>query len=771
MHEYLLYDTFCFAQSTVPEVNPTMRHRALLTFPLLLVILFLAGCQTMQGGKTGGYSLFYTPKDHVEELAAAHKYREADAVYGQESDWFAANMEDQEVAGLLGSVSDGLRAEYGPGLQAAVAAVKDMKWPAGQEQWAAVRSTLETLRQQVARVGSVNLFKDSRYRYPLLDEAELALKDQMTRIAQDAPKALAAYPVGEGPCFFDVYPVDLNDRAFLNEQKAIWADRVKAASGDELLKMHKEYGAILPADMKRELAEAYFRTLCPDAAKANLSAIMSAFAGVKKAGMELTSVPGVKIAFLEVTSDTLRRKGVIEFPVAVKMDMPFQAVNNDLKKGFESPAVKDADIVIVFNLASTKTDRRVDTSNYVKSTCQVGVRQVPNPEWDVMQVELQQANTEILTNSASMKDTSTADPWVNLGNAIANWGKNDDIQKAKDNIEAIKEKIRKTPRYLDEPVFGPYRFQRVEMEVLKAGSVHYYIIDQRKRKYYSDFFDVRSKEFFTVCYDVQKSDPKYDEHMKTNVTEEYVDDFEKEPITVKLSELLDHYAANKAKSKKYASLDTIREDVIKDRNVAVAAAQKESYGFDKRDDKRFDSVVVVNSSAGLGTGFYVTDDVVLTNYHVVEEQKFIEMKKFDKVETFGKVFAKDVRLDLALIRVQDRGRPVRFYRKKNVKIGDTVEAIGHPRRLQFTLSRGVISTVRKLETINGVKGKPVLYIQTDTPINPGNSGGPLFLGDCVIGVNDWGLKKNIAEGLNFSIHYSEVCKFLDDNHIAYLKGE
>ena len=49
--------------------------------------------------------------------------------------------------------------------------------------------------------------------------------------------------------------------------------------------------------------------------------------------------------------------------------------------------------------------------------------------------------------------------------------------------------------------------------------------------------------------------------------------------------------------------------------------------------------------------------------------------------------------------------------------------------------------------------------------------GPLFYGNYVIGVNDWGVSKQIAEGLNFSIHYSEVFKFLDDNNIAYKKGK
>ena len=77
-------------------------------------------------------------------------------------------------------------------------------------------------------------------------------------------------------------------------------------------------------------------------------------------------------------------------------------------------------------------------------------------------------------------------------------------------------------------------------------------------------------------------------------------------------------------------------------------------------------------------------DLVLTNYHVIEDSKFVEMKLYDGQETFGKVVKTDIRLDLALVRVQQRGKPVRLYQRRTVDLGVTTEAIGHPKGLNFS---------------------------------------------------------------------------------------
>ena len=140
------------------------------------------------------------------------------------------------------------------------------------------------------------------------------------------------------------------------------------------------------------------------------------------------------------------------------------------------------------------------------------------------------------------------------------------------------------------------------------------------------------------------------------------------------------------------------------------------------------------------------------------------MKLHNGLETFGKIVKSDVRLDLALIKVEARGEPVNFYNSNEIRLGEEVEAIGHPSGLEFSITRGVVSGIRKLKSGYDTGGKEVLFIQTDAAINPGNSGGPLFLKNKVIGVNNQKLVAKAVEGLGFAIHFSEIENFLREDY-------
>ena len=168
----------------------------------------------------------------------------------------------------------------------------------------------------------------------------------------------------------------------------------------------------------------------------------------------------------------------------------------------------------------------------------------------------------------------------------------------------------------------------------------------------------------------------------------------------------------------------------------------------------------MKTGSGLGSGFYVKDDEIITNYHVIEKANNITIIDKDRKRSSAIVIKKDLKRDLALLKTNAKGKKVSFFNGA-IKQGSKVEALGHPRGKKFSISQGIVSAIRNESSVYNVSGTDnVLFIQTDAAINKGNSGGPLFLGGKVVGVNTQGLSKKTSEGMNFAVHFSEVQDFL-----------
>jgi 2-alkenal reductase len=119
----------------------------------------------------------------------------------------------------------------------------------------------------------------------------------------------------------------------------------------------------------------------------------------------------------------------------------------------------------------------------------------------------------------------------------------------------------------------------------------------------------------------------------------------------------------------------------------------------------------------------------VTNYHVVEGARrvFVQLDAGEPIEAVAVGAAPEY--DLAVVRlarVPESIRPIPLGSSKDLKIGQSVYAIGNPFGLQRTLTQGIVSALdRDLPTIEGYR-EVAGVIQTDAAINPGNSGGPLL---------------------------------------------
>ena len=140
----------------------------------------------------------------------------------------------------------------------------------------------------------------------------------------------------------------------------------------------------------------------------------------------------------------------------------------------------------------------------------------------------------------------------------------------------------------------------------------------------------------------------------------------------------------------------------------------------------FEPVPQVGSS---GSGSIIDSrGYVLTNNHVVEKAYKVNVTLADGTEFEGNVIGSDQENDLAVIKFEPGGHPLRtipFGVSDHLRVGQKVLAIGNPFAFERTLTTGIISGIgRPLRNDKGIVIRDL--IQTDASINPGNSGGPLL---------------------------------------------
>ena len=143
-------------------------------------------------------------------------------------------------------------------------------------------------------------------------------------------------------------------------------------------------------------------------------------------------------------------------------------------------------------------------------------------------------------------------------------------------------------------------------------------------------------------------------------------------------------------------------------------------------------------SAGSGSGVLISSDgLALTNSHVVQSARTVNLTTLEGRELQARVLGDDPDTDLALLRVEaDVSLPAaKLGDSARLKRGQIAIAIGNPLGFDATVTAGVVSALgRSLQSRTGRMIEDV--VQTDAPLNPGNSGGPLVssAGE-VIGIN------------------------------------
>ncbi len=191
----------------------------------------------------------------------------------------------------------------------------------------------------------------------------------------------------------------------------------------------------------------------------------------------------------------------------------------------------------------------------------------------------------------------------------------------------------------------------------------------------------------------------------------------------------------------------------------------------------YNSVVVIETyknnkviSTGSGFAFKEVNNItyVMTNNHVISNGTKVVLTLPNDEEIEASIVGSDSFTDIAVLKVASNKnlKIAKISSANNVKVGDTVFAVGAPLGKQFksTVTRGILSGKDRLvETTSSNEELLMNVMQTDASINPGNSGGPLCdASGNVIGVTSLKIVESSVEGLGFAIQIDDAVNYANN---------
>jgi serine protease Do len=204
--------------------------------------------------------------------------------------------------------------------------------------------------------------------------------------------------------------------------------------------------------------------------------------------------------------------------------------------------------------------------------------------------------------------------------------------------------------------------------------------------------------------------------------------------------------------------------------VFVTTSQRQLSGADMEQFRRFfgpmlpdfDQQQQIPNQHALGSGVIVSPNgYILTNNHVIENAKDIQVALSDGRSFTAKLMGTDPQTDVALLKIEADSLPVLTLADSDaVEIGDVVLAIGNPFGIGQTVTEGIVSA--KDRRTDGDKDED--FIQTDAAINPGNSGGALVdTQGRLVGINTSILSRTGGnQGIGFAVP-SNLCRWVMDS--------
>lgn len=724
----------------------------------LSVVALLSGCATPNGGPPeSGYSVFFDQGDHLKNLVAKKDFDGAIKLYNEQEAYFVEHQ--AKLAPLLDQAAAGYNAQWQPKIDAVVSKILAITWPAPREKWPEIKNVFAEAKKVVADYGTAKLTAGPR-RVDGMGGLQQAYKNIAERMIADAPRFLKTEDLASGRNFFFDYPIH-------GDLLTAFIERLQASFDvqnydDKILAIAKAYSGSVSRDkgVKPELSREVSELIRFKASRVPLSEIVAFYRRAAAASIAPQTLP-VSVA---VYSSSI---GGASFQSAIERDIPFEW--HDVSLSGLGGLSADVDFVVVMGPVRAAINRKVGDYSQINSRYLAGYRTDPNPDYKQAMLNMQRAE-QVMANARSQQIASSNDITCNAAGCQQNpWsqlGANIGMIAAQNNYNDAQRALSNTPQTVQTPVYQAYSFDTAVITATKDVDFVVYVGKAKAGASVAYAKSVNATQSFKVAYKVNDQDTNRSSITSSYSTEAAADGWEKQPISMKLSDILaEGYQKSGAVGWQQVTANFEHAGQAFSTNVTQQKGPSAAASAADKGDRRFSTVVVIKTASTMGSGFFVTGDTILTNAHVVEGQRYVTMKTYEGVDLSGKVEAIDKRRDLALVKTQGTNGVVKLSTKE-VAVGGAVEVVGHPKGLQYTLTRGIVSQVRTLPPVSGIGGGLVSYIQLDASISPGNSGGPVFQNGEVIGVATWKLASKDAENLNFAIHRDEVMSFLRENGVS-----
>ncbi len=221
----------------------------------------------------------------------------------------------------------------------------------------------------------------------------------------------------------------------------------------------------------------------------------------------------------------------------------------------------------------------------------------------------------------------------------------------------------------------------------------------------------------------------------------------------------------------YKNTTSTSEAVDKVKNAVVSVitySDSSNQGLFEKEDNS-DSQI---SSEGSGVIYKKEGNYayLVTNTHVINGAKNVDILLADGNKVPGEVVGSDVYSDIAVVRISaDKAKAVAEFGDSNqLTVGETAIAIGSPLGTDYanSVTQGIISSLGRDVNLKADNGQNISTraLQTDAAINPGNSGGPLInIQGQVIGITSSKISNNgqtSVEGMGFAIPANDVVNII-----------